>query len=181
MRDLQENLSLPGMEEPQIAFTKLRPVHEKFCREFAKHGVGTKAYLAVYPQSEYGNARSRASELLRKPMIQLRLNELAQEIDHELRASVVGYHRQVMQQDRAAYFREDGKVKPILEMTEEERRIVDIEAKVVDGTLHYLPVFGTRKQSAEAIAKIKGMVSDKLELTGKDGVPLGIEVTFVKP
>ena len=49
--------------------------HEKFCQEYVKDGVGSRAYRAVYG-SDVGGADQAASRLLKRDDIQTRIEEI---------------------------------------------------------------------------------------------------------
>ena len=53
--------------------------HEKFCQEYVKDGVGSRAYRAAYG-SDVGGADQAASRLLKRDDIQARLTELRSEV-----------------------------------------------------------------------------------------------------
>lgn len=59
--------------------TSLIPQHEMFCQLFVSQEFfanGAKSYLQVYPNSSEKNASGSARDLLAKPSIQRRINEL---------------------------------------------------------------------------------------------------------
>lgn len=56
--------------------------HEAFCREYIKNKFNqTRAYMAAYPDSSDDAARSSSCDLLAKPNIQARIQELMEELE----------------------------------------------------------------------------------------------------
>lgn len=154
------------------ASVSLKPWEERFCWKYVDLGVAVKAYQAVKPKTTYGTARAESSKLLSKPNIKARIAEIQEEIGLEARALVMGYHRKVMSVDRMALL-DEIRTKPPEEWNADARSILEFEqVNSKDGVRTLLKV-PTRHQSSQELARIQGMHKDKMEVTGKDGEPLG--------
>lgn len=55
---------------------ELKPEHERFCSEYILDDNGTRAYQRAYPNCGYNTARSGACNLIAKPNIAARIEEL---------------------------------------------------------------------------------------------------------
>ncbi len=58
---------------------KMTPAHEKFCQHYTEYGNATQAYLFAWPKVAYGTARTEGSEMLTKPDIMSRIEQLKEE------------------------------------------------------------------------------------------------------
>lgn len=118
--------SLPGWEEvkegkdpKEVADKILSPQHERFCREYVIDENGTRAYMRVYPHSGYEAARVSAAELLAKPHIRQRIDELREERNKRLEVSA---DRVLSEIAKIAFFNpqllydDTGHLKPISEL-----------------------------------------------------------------
>lgn len=160
-------LTLPELSK-EIGYEaiSLRPQHERFVWEFVLNGENaTRAYLKVYPKSSRSVARRSASDLLARPKIATRVQQIKKELHrrHEITADdILAYHGQVLKQDVREYFDDDGKPLPVPCMTAESIAIVDLTSHLDQHNgLMYLPRFPSKFQAAVELAKILGLYEVK--------------------
>ena len=87
----------------------------------------------------------------------------------------MAYRIRALNLDPGTFFQRNGKVRRVHELTESERLGIGLEAKIVDGELHYLPVFPSPEKSADALQKMFGMNKEKTEVSGPNGGPIKTE------
>lgn len=68
----------PKFEEPK---KELSERHEAFIREYLLHYNGTKAYLKIYPDSDYDSARANSSRLIANDNIKERIEHLNKNLE----------------------------------------------------------------------------------------------------
>lgn len=176
---------LPGMAEG-LGYESivLKPIEERFCWEYVHRSEnGTRAYLVTHPKVKESTAQVESSKLLSKPIIKSRIASIKAEMMSRLMSSVVNYHRNVLDTDRMAYLDEMGRCKPLNELTDEQRSILEFEQVAKTDGVKTLLKIPSRHQTAVELAKIMGMNKDKVELTGKDGgaIEMNSQVTFYLP
>ena len=106
-----------------------------------------------------------------------RIKDIATIIQRKYEHEVLGSCLKAMNFDPGVYFDAKGYAKGIHALPEGARRGVGLEAKIVDGSLVYLPVFPSPEKARDSLAKMFGMNKDRMELTGKDGAPVAVSVT----
>lgn len=167
---------LPGLlDVMKIESAVLRkPEQESFCWELVtNNGDRGRAYqVAINPECDRVTAQKRASDLMKKPEITGRVAQISSIIQRKYEQSVISYRLKGLTLDRGEMVDGDGKLKSLAELTEEQRQVVDLEVKWVDGGLRTIPVVASREKSADALQKMFGMNKDSLAVTGKDGAPL---------
>lgn len=67
----------------------LTPLRERFCLEYAACGNATEAYIKAGYANKKSSATVKASQLLKKPEIQARLQELATELKQTKIADII--------------------------------------------------------------------------------------------
>ena len=168
--------TLPGMAESLGYDTiALKPSEERFCwRYVANGGIGVKACQELYPKISYSAAGSRASELLKKPEITARINQVREEIAREEKQTLKDFIVGTLTFDPAEAFKGGNRV-DIANMPEKIRKLCSLESRIVDGSLVYLPVFPDKVKAGSELAKMMGAyAAEKKELTGADGGALTI-------
>lgn len=161
--------------------------HDRFCREYIVDENGTRSYMRVYPNSSYDAAKNSASELLAKPYIQERINELREQRNKRLEISadkVLQGIARLAFYDPRDLFDDDGRIKPLSELDPDA-------AYVLAGIETFHKVTGEDKDGLAVVTKIrlpdKGanlerlgknlkLFTDKTELSGADGEPFKIQV-----
>jgi hypothetical protein len=182
MGQAQEDNAVPGqgvlpglMDVMRIESAVLRnPKQELFCWEFVTNG-GDRALayqVGIDAEADRLSAQKNAYKLLQKPEIVERITQISTIIQRKYEQQVIAYRLKGLTFDRGNLLTADNKLKSLSEMTEDERQIIDLEVKWVDGALRTIPVVASREKSAEALQKMMGMDKSKLEVTGKDGRPV---------
>lgn len=168
--------TLPGMAETLGYDTIiLKPSEERFCwRYVANGGNGVKACRELHPKISYGAAGVRASVLLKKPKVLARINQVREEISREEKQTLKDFVIGSLSFDPAVAFKEGNRVN-IADMPEKIRKLCTLEARVVDGSVIYIPVFPDKIKAGSELAKMMGAyAAEKKELTGSDGGALTI-------
>lgn len=158
-----------------------KPRFERFCEAFVSNGgYAGKAYLtAVNPKTSELNAQKRAHDLLKTPEIRGRIKEMSAVVRNRAMNELIDYRLRALKFDPAKYTGKSGAVR-IDTVPECDRIGVGLEARIVDGCMHYLPVFPSPEKSADALQKIMGMDKTKAELALPEG-GLDITLTFKSP
>lgn len=111
------------------------PRHEVFCREYAVHSNGTKAYEKAFPGVSYNAARTNASKLLADANIARRVGEIQQERLDRLEVTHDKIVRELAKMafvDEREFYHADGTVKNIPDMDPDVVAAVDaVEVKEV--------------------------------------------------
>jgi hypothetical protein len=151
-----------------------KPEQEEFCWEYVTNGgkPGPAYQATINRDATNENARSYACKLLKKDNISQRIKEIVGIVQRKYEHEVLAFRIKGLNLDPKVYFNADGSAKKIVDLPEEHRQGVGLEARYVDGAMRYLPVFPSPEKSAEALQKMFGMNKDKMEVTGKDGEPL---------
>ncbi len=142
----------------------LSPQHDRFCREFIIDENAVRAYQRAYPNSGYESARVSACELLAKPNVQDRIQELREERNKRLDISadrVLAELAKLAFYDPRNLFDDDGRLKTITEMDADA-------AAVIAGIESTHKIVGEDKDGIAVLTKIK--LPDKksaLELIGR--------------
>lgn len=159
-----------------------KPAQEEFCWEFVTNGGdrGRAFQVAIDPSCDRLQAQKNAHLLLKKEEISRRVMEISSIIQRKYEQKVISYRMKGMTLDRNELLNEDGKcLKTLKEMTEEQRQIVDLEVRWVDGALRTIPVVASKEKSAEALQKMFGLNKDSLAVTGPGGASLPAPVIGV--
>ena len=104
---------------------ELSEKHEQFCREYLVDLNGTRAYLRVYPKSSESAARSSAADLLAKPSVKRRIEELTGERAKRTQITadlVLAEILKIATADLGQAYDEQGNLKPIHDIPIEVRR-----------------------------------------------------------
>ncbi len=165
------NCLLPGADEvaagkavEEVEVKALSPQHDRFCREFIVDENAVRAYQRAYPNSGYESAKVSACELLTKPNIQVRIQELREERNKRLEISadrVLAEIAKLAYYDPRDFFTDDGRLKPISELDPDH-------AAVIAGIETVHKIVGDDKDGLSVLTKIK--LPDKkgaLELIGR--------------
>jgi phage terminase small subunit len=152
------------------------PRHERFCREYAIHKNGTKAYLAAFPGVQPSTARANSSDLLTNTDIVTRIRMIRRERMDKLEVT----HEKILQElakmaflDPAAFYRDDGSMLPISKIdpdalaTIEGLKFKTVEQETDDGGLTRTVVVteikhGNKRQALELLMRHREMITDKL-------------------
>lgn len=186
MNEINDDISVPGqavlpalLEIMQIESARLKkPEQEAFCWEYVTNGGnGGKAYQATIScDCDKLRAQKNASALLKKTEISGRITEISGIIQRKYEQEVIAYRVKGLTLDRKSLVDKDGKIKTLNDMTDDQRSIVDLEVRWVDGALRTIPVIASRDKSADALQKMFAMNKDSLTLTGKGGGPVEFSV-----
>ena len=108
--------------------------------------------------------------------IKSRLEQIKEELRRKYRVDaddIIEYHSKVLKMDRREYLDEDGKPKKVEDIESEPASILelDIEKGQKSGVVALLKV-PPRHQSAVELARIFGLHEERVEMTGKDGLPV---------
>lgn len=76
---------------------KMTPAHEKFCQHYSEYGNATQAYLFAWPNVKYGTAKTEGSEMLTKPDIAERIDQLKEEFAVQYKQTKEGTIRDLIQ------------------------------------------------------------------------------------
>lgn len=168
--------TLPGFEAlVQVEAAILpKPEQELFCVKFVEFGGDrARAYqAAIDPTASRLQAQKNSCKLLKKEELRRRIAELSTVFRNRVINDVIAYRTVGLKLDRVAFLDEHGKLKPLSELTDEQRMILDIETRWVDGAVRTIPVVTSREKSAEALQKIMAMDKSVVSVTGKDGGPI---------
>lgn len=137
----------------------LAPKHEAFAKAYLETGNASEAYRIASPHSKKWKPQAvhvRASQLLASDKVQLRLSELQQ----------------------ASAQKHEITIEKLTEMTlnayKESQRIAPTTGQMQTASMI---------KAAEFLGKLHGLVVEKSEMTGKDGVPLipSVNVSITRP
>jgi len=152
------NCLLPGADEvaagkavEEVEVKALSPQHDRFCREFIVDENAVRAYQRAYPNSGYESAKVSACELLTKPNIQVRIQELREERNKRLEISadrVLAEIAKLAYYDPRDFFTDDGRLKPISELDPDH-------AAVIAGIETVHKIVGDDKDGLSVLTKIK--------------------------
>lgn len=165
-------------------------IREKaFICEYIKCRVAWRAYKAAYTTKQKevteGNAATQASTLLKKQKIQTALQERYNQIwgDREkMKGRVLDELSAIALADPHDYLDNDGS--PKADLSETDLRAVKsimISTNPVSGVVYKKIEFHSKQAALTEIANILQVKSSKVELTGKDGNSLQVNVNFIKP
>jgi len=157
----------------------LKAQMERFCQKFVLQGCcnAKQAYMSAYPDVKPVSAEVNASRLLRNAKVRIRIPQIQAEWRRRLESKVLSYHDNVLSINRRDLLDDVGRCKPLDQWREDELSILEFEQVSSKYGVRTLLKIPTRHQSAVELARIAGMHTDKVELTGKDGGPMAIEAT----
>ncbi len=180
--ELSGQAVLPGFQEIldcEAAALK-KPEHERFCVKFVEHGgdSGRAWQSAIDPACVRLQAQKNAHKLLKNEEIRRRIAEISAVMRNRSINEVIAFQRKAMTFDPADYLNEKtgGRI-PLHKLPEDKRRGIGLEARVVDGSIVYLPVFPSPQKAAESLSKMMGVEKQLVELTGKNGAAVELSVT----
>jgi hypothetical protein len=187
MSEMNENSQVPGQmvlfrEVMQCETRRLKSLaKERFCWEYVTSGgKAPDSYLAtINPSVDRVQASKNASKLLNNGEIRRRIDEIAQIIRQKYMNEVIAFRAKTLNFDPGLFFK-NGSLLRVHDLPEDLRKGIGLEAKIVDGCLHYLPVFPSPEKAADALQKIFEMNKEGLALTGPNGVPLGDGITDIE-
>ena len=177
--------SLTGMEEEMgydICFLD-DPRHEVFCREYAVHSNGTKAYLKAFPSVKQSTAGANCHELLKKTEITKRIKKIAAERLDKLEVTHEKILREVAKLaflDPRDFYNIDGTLKLVGEMDPDavaalegaKTRVVDTSSD--DGVTRTVTVteikHANKRGALELLMRYKEMIVDRVDHSGLIGV-----------
>lgn len=179
--DLSGQVTLPGFDALIACEVQAlaKPEHELFCVRFVETGDSAKAYqLAINPEcTDRLAAQKNAHKLVKRGEIRRRIAEIAAVYRNRAINEVLAFNLNALRFDPSKLFDATGKMIKLKDLPAG----TGVEAKIVDGSLHYLPVFPSPEKARDSLAKIMGMEKQMLELTGKDGGPVAVDVTQMSP
>lgn len=163
------------------------PRHEVFCREYAIHKNGTRAYLAAFPGCQASTARSNSSELLTKTDIVRRIREIRRERMDKLEVT----HEKILQElakmaflDPRAFYRDDGSILPISRIDPdavaalEGLKVKTVEAETDDGVTRTTTVteikHASKRAALELLMRHREMITDKVAADVKHSGAVGV-------
>lgn len=170
------------------ASTDLTPKQEAFIRFYLETGVAAEAYRKAYNAKAMSDNAIyvEASKLLDNPKIAVKVEQLT---TRKLKRSQILVERIEQEYARLAFvdlrkaYDDEGNLKPIKELDDDTAAAVagiDVESRTlkVSGTdtavvtrTKKLKLYD-KKGALDSLAKIMGMATDRVEVTGKDGAPL---------
>ncbi len=189
---------LPGMQQ-EVGYESavLEDWLEKFCwrRAIISTEPAYKSYLAVKRRVKEATARVESSKLLTLPNIVDRIEAIKSENRDRYRLSaddVMLYYGKIAKIDRRRFLDPASNGKNVLrlaDLDDELASICDFEVVTIkqqDGDsvtfdTEVMPVVPLRAKGYEGMARILGLDKSKIELTGKDGGPVAIDVTQMSP
>lgn len=144
---------------------ELSEQHDRFCREFIVTGNQVRSYRKVYPNTTYQSAAQSAGDLLKKPQIIARVEELKAERNKRLEVTadrILAELAKIAFFDPRDFYTEDGRLKPVTELDPDH-------AAVIAGIETSHKIVGDDKDGISVLTKIK--LPDKkaaLELLGRN-------------
>lgn len=167
--DLSGQVTLPGFDALIACEVQAlaKPEHELFCVRFVETGDSAKAYQqAINPEcTDRLQAQKNAHKLLKKGEIRRRIAEISAVSRNRAINEVLAFNLNALRFDPAGLFDAEGRMIKLKDLPVG----TGVEAKIVDGSLHYLPVFPSPEKARDSLAKIMGMEKQMHEVTGKDG------------
>lgn len=165
----------------RLTLFALTPKEENFCLAYLELGSAVDAYIRSSPGTKAKRAvsRVRASEMLRKPHIAARIEELRKEQERQLHDRFFVTKERVLQEIARVGFanireivdaKGELRVKSLDELTEDQAACIASIHTTTNGSLKV--TFNSKMSALEAMAKHLGMFTEKVELTGKDGEAL---------
>ena len=140
----------------------LNEKQEKFCILYAKYGEGRKAYMEAYG-AKPETASSKACKLLKKPLIQMRLNEIHEKTTRRVEDEVIE--------------RDAGAIMDVIEMKERltkvARQEVENDVILADGSrVKQKNSVKDAIRAIETLAKMGGYFITKQEVDIQGIVPV---------
>ena len=159
----------------------LKPFAEKFCWEYLLRRLnGKRAYMALKPRVTERTAEVESSKLLRKPEIINRISQIRREkIEKKMEEAVLevlDQHLLVLRTDRTELLRlvkNCQSTDDLTKLDDDYRAVLEFEQVSAKDGVRTLIKVPKRHESLVELAKITGMHKNQVELTGKDGAPLG--------
>lgn len=178
--DLSGQIALPGFDALIACEVQAlaKPEHEIFCVRFVETGDSAKAYQVINPGcTDRLAAQKNAHKLLRKGEIRRRITEIAAVHRNRAINEVLAYNLDALRFDPSRLFDADGKMIALKDLPPG----TGVEARIVDGFLRYIPVFPSPEKARDSLTKIMGIEKQMLELTGKDGGAIKMDVAQMSP
>lgn len=170
--ELSGQAVLPGFQDiiDCEAAALRKPEHEKFCVKYVELlADSAKAWqAAIDPDCSRLQAQKNAHKLLKTGEIKRRIAEISAVMRNRSIYEVIAFQRKAMNFTPADLFNKSGKMLALKDLPPG----TGVEARIVDGTLRYLPVFPDPQKAAESLSKMMGIEKQLVELTGKDGKPI---------
>lgn len=161
----------------------LNPRQEAFVREYLIDRNGKQA--AIRAGYAPGSAEVAASRLLSTDKVRLAVKEAMEPVAEEAKVRAADVLRELMRlgfSDPSEAFDEHGALLPLKKMPVDIRRAissVEVEQQTVDGvsvgTVAKVK-FWPKDKGLEMLSKHLGLLTDKVQLTGKDGAALSIVI-----
>lgn len=162
----------PSNEKPKPEGRALTPLQEAFIREYLIDKNGTQAAIRAGYSDNPASAAQQAYENLRKPEIRStirrqlkayyeRLDITPERVLHELMLLATA--------DIGDAYDEDGKLLPIKKIPQHIRRAI---SSIEDGENIKIKL-AEKRGPLELLAKNLKLLTEKHEVTGKDGAPFG--------
>jgi phage terminase small subunit len=159
------------------------PRHEVFCREYAIHQNGCKAYLKAFPHVKPSTAAPNAYKLLTNTHITNRIKQITAERMDKLNVTHEKILREVAKLaflDPRDFYHTDGSLKLITDMDPDaaaalegaKTRVVDLESS--DGVTRTVTVseikHANKRGALELLMRYKEMIVDRVDHGGVIGV-----------
>lgn len=170
--EVSGQIALPGFDaliECEVQ-ALAKPEHERFCARYVELGDSARAYQeTINPEcKDRLAAQKNAHKLLKRGEIRRRVTEIAAVFRNRAINKVLAFNLEALEFKPASLFNAEGKMIPLKDLPAG----TGVEAKIVDGSTHYLPVFPSPEKARDSLAKIMGIEKQLLELTGKNGGPV---------
>jgi len=168
------------------AILALTPKEEAFALAYAESGKVYESYMKVTPNSKASRkvGQVRGSELLRKPQVAARVQEIRDEQVSQLHDRFFVTKERILQElSRVGFMnireivdaRGELKVKSLDDLTDDQTACIASIHQTTNGALKV--TFADKMRALEAMGKHLGMFTEKVEVTGKDGDALVPEGT----
>lgn len=161
----------------------LTHMQERFAREYLKDRNGRQAAIRAGYSAK--GAEVTASKLLKLPKVRALVDVGAAEVAERVKVEAADVLRELMRlgfADPASAFDEHGALLPLHKMPVDIRRAIssiEVEQQTVDGvsvgTVAKVK-FWPKDRGLEMLSKHLGLLTDKVQLTGKDGGALSIHI-----
>lgn len=159
------------------------PRHEVFCREYAIHSNGSKAYLKAFPHVKPSACGPNAYKLLNTTHIDNRIKQITAERLDKLEVTHEKILREVAKMaflDPREFYNGDGSIKLVVDMDPDaasalegvKTRVVDTENS--DGVTRTVTVteikHNNKRGALELLMRYKEMIVDRVDHSGVVGV-----------
>lgn len=154
-----------GKDPKEVADRILSPQHERFCREYIIDENGTRAYMRAYPGSGYNSAMTSAYDLLMKPQICSKIEQLREERNKRLEITA---DRVLMEIAKIAFCNPQelydgyGNLKPLQELDPDVAAVIQGVEVVGNKTVKIR--LAPKKEALDQLGRHLKLFTDKFEV-----------------